>query len=369
MIPVYKTYLNKYKDSAIDAINSEWISNHGIYIKLASEKLKCIMNMKYCILMNNGTSSTHCLFKALKYKYPNIKKIYVPNNVFVAPWNCALMEYDKEFIEVMKIDNNTLNIDTSEEYIKSLEYNSAICIVHNLGNIINVPRLKRLRPDIFFIEDNCEGFFGKYEGIYSGTVSLCSSVSFYGNKIITSGEGGAFFTNDDDIYEYINNIYSHGMTKKRFIHCNIATNFRMTNIQAAFLYDQLNDIEHILNLKKNVYDRYINLLKPYIDTNKIKLYNEEVNTEHSKWMFTIIIPSKKYENIEEYMNNNNIEVRPVFYDINEHTHLKNVKNTFTNFSTITITESSVILPSFPELKESEQIYIVYTLLNFIENNK
>ena len=69
------------------------------------------MKIKYCILMNNGTAATHCLLLSLKYKYPNIKKIYVPNNVFIAPWNCTLMEYSKENIEVMKTDENTLNID------------------------------------------------------------------------------------------------------------------------------------------------------------------------------------------------------------------------------------------------------------------
>ena len=71
--------------------------------------------------MNNGTAATHCLFLALKYKYPKIKKIYIPNNVFIAPWNCVLNDYEKNNLEVMKIDYNTLNMDTQEDYIKSFE--------------------------------------------------------------------------------------------------------------------------------------------------------------------------------------------------------------------------------------------------------
>ena len=362
MIPIYKPYIAKYKISAIDAINSEWISNHGKYINLASDKLKKLIGNKYCILMNNGTSSTHCLFKALKFKYPNINKIYVPNNVFIAPWNCALMEYPETSIEVMKLDTNTLNINTSEEYIKSLDTNSAICIVHNLGNIINVPRLKRLRPDLIFIEDNCEGLFGKYEGAYSGTASLCSAVSFYGNKTITTGEGGAFFTDDEEIYKYINNIYSHGMTSKRYVHCNVATNFRMTNVQAAFLYDQLNDIEHILTLKNNVFNQYTSLLQPLIDSSKIKLFQNEQNTEHSKWMYSIIVPSKSFEELEKIFKENSVEIRPVFYDIHEHSHLKNIKKTD---NTILNTNCAVILPSFPELTYNEQSIVIKVFLNNI----
>jgi perosamine synthetase len=365
MIPIYTPYISKYKSSSIDAINSEWISNHGKYIKLASDKLKSILGNKYCILMNNGTSATHCLFKALQFKYPRIKKIYIPNNVFIAPWNCCLMEYSETIMEVMKTDLNTLNIDISEEYINTLEPNSAVCIVHNLGNIINVPRLQRLRPDLIFIEDNCEGLFGKYEEKYSGTASLCSAVSFYGNKTITTGEGGAFFTDDEDIFKYINSIYSHGMTSKRYIHDRVATNFRMTNIQAGFLYDQLNDIEHILHLKNKVFDNYSNLLQPLIKANKVKLIKTEKNTEHSKWMYSITVPSNTFEEIESYMKKNNIEVRPVFYDIHNHYHLKNIKAYGDSTEIYNITNCSLMLPSFPEITEDEQIYIVNKIQEFI----
>jgi perosamine synthetase len=366
MIPIYKPYISKYKSSAIDAINSEWISNHGKYIKLASDTLNSILGNKYCILMNNGTSATQCLFKALKYKYPKIAKIYVPNNVFVAPWNCCLMEYPETSMEIMKLNPDTLNIDVSEEYIESLDPNSAVCIVHNLGNIINVPRLKRIRPDLIFIEDNCEGLFGKYEDKYSGTVSLCSAVSFYGNKTITTGEGGAFFTDDIDLFNYINNIYSHGMSVKRYIHCNLGTNFRMTNIQAGFLYDQLQDINHILELKNNIFKTYNQLLKELFGTNKVVRVKQEDNTEHSKWMYSIIIPSIQFEDLEKYMKENNIEIRPFFYDIHRHTHLKDIKNTFDNTFSKSITNYGVILPSFPELTLEEQTHIVSNLKLYIQ---
>ncbi len=367
MIPIYKPYLSKYTSSAIDAINSEWISNHGKYIELASTMLKDIIGSKYCILMSNGTSATHCLFKALKYKHPNINKIYVPNNVFVAPWNCCLMEYPKEYMEVMKLDTHTLNIDTSEEYIQTLESNSAVCIVHNIGNIVNVPRLKRIRPDLIFIEDNCEGLFGKYEDRYSGTESLCSAVSFYGNKTITTGEGGAFFTNDPDVYQYIKNIYSHGMTEQRYIHCNVATNFRMTNIQAAFLYDQLCDIKHITSRKKELFEYYDNLLKDEVHSGKIISILKEPQTEHSYWMYAIIIPNTPFETIELFMKQHDIEIRPFFYDIHRHSHLQSINHPFESSFSKSITDHCILLPSFPELTKEQQDTICDQLKYFINN--
>ncbi|MDB4507340.1 DegT/DnrJ/EryC1/StrS family aminotransferase, partial [bacterium] len=224
MIPIYVPFLQKYKKSAINAIEENWISNYGVNISNAEEKLCNILGVKYCILMNNGTAATHALFVALKHFHPSIKKIYVPNNVFIACWNCALMEYSHNEIEVLQTNNETLNMETTEEYIQSLEKDSAILVVHNLGNVVNVPRLKRLRPDIIFLEDNCEGLFGKYENKYSGSYkdTFCSCASFYANKTLTTGEGGAFFTNNKEIYEFMRSTYSHGMTTTRYIHDRIA---------------------------------------------------------------------------------------------------------------------------------------------------
>jgi perosamine synthetase len=364
MIPIYKPYISKYKESALDAIQSEWISNHGIYVSLATEKIKSILGIPYCILMNNGTSATHALFVALKYKYPAITKIYVPNHSFVAPYNCALQEYELSCMEVMKMDQSTMNIDVSEEYFTTLEKGAAVVIVHNLGNIINVPRLKRLRPDLIFVEDNCEGLFGMYENIYSGSFkgTLCSSVSFYGNKTITTGEGGAFFTHDRELYEYMKVFYSHGMGEKRYIHVMRGVNYRMTNIQAAFLYDQLNDIEHILEEKNRVYSTYMNLFKEYIDTNKVTVISQEPNTAHSKWMFTIFINKVEYKNLESYLLEKHIQIRPLFYDICDHHHLKDVHYSTSSKCSI---EYGCMLPSYPELTEKEQLYIVNCIKELI----
>jgi len=363
MFPVYKPYLKKYKESAHKAIESEWISNHGIYVDLAANELKNKIDCENCILMNNGTAATHCLFLALKYKYPNINKIYLPNNVFIAPYNCGLTEYPKEIFEIMKINNETLNIDTDKEYIKSLEKNSAMVVVHNLGNIVNIPRIKRLRPDIIIIEDNCEGIFGKYENNYTGSCKevLATAVSFYGNKTITTGEGGAFFTNDKEVYDYIKNIYSHGMSEERYIHNYLGYNYRMTNLQAAFLYEQIKDIDHILSKKKEVFNNYYKYLNNLIEKNKIIIPKTEEKTKKSLWMFVIILTGKQYKKIEIFMREKNIDIRPYFYPVSSHKHLKNIKNNYETEFNKKITNHGMILPSYPELSEVNIKYICYCL--------
>ena len=372
IIPIYKPYLSKYKTSPIEAIHSEWISNHGKYIDLATNKFKEITNAKHVILMANGTVATHCLFISLRYKHPNITKIYVPNNVYVAVYNCALMEYTVDNLEILKINKHTWNMDDDKEYLMSLEPNSAIVVVHNLGGIIDVDKIKQLRPDIVLIEDNCEGLFGKYNGKYTSTSDniLCSSVSFYGNKTITTGEGGAFITNDDDIYTYIKRVFSQGMSSKRFIHDIHAYNYRMTNVQAAFLYEQLNDIKFILDLKKEIFDNYTKLLQNEIMNNKIYIQTVDSNCERANWMFAVYLTNNcnHIDEVNQYFIDNGIEIRPFFYPYDSHNHLKTIMNR-TNDYTISneLNTHIILLPSYPELTLQQQEYIV-SKIKFLVNS-
>jgi perosamine synthetase len=369
MINIYEPNIKKYSKKAIEAIKSGWISNHGEYINLSTKKLNDFLNVKHSILLSNGTCATHCLFLAIKYKYPEIKKIYVPNNAYVAAWNSALMVYNIEQLEVMKMNLDTWNIETDESYIQTLDKNSAILIVHNLGNIIDVSRLKKIRPDIIFVEDNCEGLFGKYNEIYSGTSSdsLCSSISFYGNKIITTGEGGAFLTNHQDIYEHIKKVYSQGMSSVRYLHDVHAYNYRMTNIQAAFLYEQLNDIENILANKKQIFENYETLLQDLINEGKIVLFKKENNTENAHWIFAIRIVgnNKSIKETTEFFKGNNVDIRPFFYPINKHGHLTSIENN--DEISLLLNKEIIMIPSSPSINIEEQKLVINTLNLFLHN--
>lgn len=367
MINIYEPDIKKYSENAIDAIKSGWISNHGEYINLSTKKMCDFLNCNHMILLSNGTCATHCLFLAIKYKYPEISKIYVPNNAYVAAWNSALMVYNIEQIEVMKMNPYTWNIETDENYIQSLDKNSAVLIVHNLGNIINVPRLKKIRPDLVFVEDNCEGLFGKYNDIYSGTSDdiLCASISFYGNKIITTGEGGAFLTNHQDVYEHIKKVYSQGMSSIRYLHDVHAYNYRMTNIQAAFLYNQLNDIDHILSNKKQIFNNYEILLQPLIIEGKIALFKKEEGTENAHWIFAlrIIGNTKSIEETTEFFKTHNVDIRPFFYPINKHGHLTSVQND--DDISFLLNKEIIMIPSSPSITLDEQKIVVDAINRFL----
>jgi perosamine synthetase len=374
MIPIYKPFFkNNCLKYAHEALDSTWVSSNGKYIPMAQEKLQDLLNVKHVLLLNNGTSACHLMAKSVLFKNKRETNIIVPNNVYVAAWNGFL--YDKEFRFItLDADLDTWNVSL-EQLEKTISLHLAmkdkfcVLIVHNLGNIIDVPALRVKYPATTFVEDNCEGFLGKYNGVYAGTESLCSAISFFGNKNITSGEGGALITNDSDIYEYANCLHGQGQSKDKFIHNEMGYNYRMTNIEAAILYGQLECLDEIMERKNEIFEIY----RKFVNNNKKISYQKiSNNTEHSNWMFGVrVIGLKNYNIAEEYFRNNGIEIRPMFYPMAAHKYLaKNggimSKMKPTN-NAILLNKECFMLPSYPELTFSDQEKILSVLKSFLKN--
>jgi perosamine synthetase len=345
---IYK--LNNSKDYILDTINNNWLTFTGEYVNKCEEKLKEIFKVKHVLLTNNGTSATHCIIKSIKFKYPKCNKLYIQNNCYIAAYNMALLEFSETQLEILPIDDNTWNLDLN--YINQIEKNSALLVVHNIGNILPIQKIKELRPDIIIIEDNCEGFMGEYNNKMSGTECLASSISFFSNKHITCGEGGAFITNDTDIYNKIVKFARQGITDKKYIHNMFAFNYKLNNMQAALLYSQLELLEEIIFKKKKLFKLYNKLLNKYSD--KISIQKIEENTIHSYWLYGIkFLKNINYNEIEEYFLKNNIEIRPFFYDFRLHEHLKNIKS-----NDIIKNNNIILLPLHPNLTEYDINYII-----------
>ena len=356
MIPVYKPFIPESSVKyARDAVESTWISSNGKYIDLTTKKLAEIGGYKYVFLTNNGTSATHLVARSLKRFNPEVKRVLVPSACYVAAYNSLIYDDNGWDIHCTDLDPETWNMK-----IEGIRLGDAVYAVHNLGNIINVPELKRTY-NCPIIEDNCEGFFGTYEEKSSGTKSLCSSLSFFGNKNITSGEGGAFVTNNKKVYDFALKLHGQGQTKQRYIHDELGYNYRMTNIQAAILLGQLENIEHIYNNKARVFETYRKLLQ-WQPVDGIELQKNEAYTSHSMWMFGVKFKTlKSYEPARKYFSDLGIDTRPMFYSYKKHNHL--------NFSgedkIATLLNSQVVVfPSYPELTNFEIEYICDKIKQF-----
>jgi perosamine synthetase len=334
--PIYTPDISKYTTSILSAIQDGWISSQGAFIEKARDQASAVLGSPYVVLVNNGTSATHLLYKSLKFKYPNLERIYVPDYVFAAVWNCALYEYSPDMITVLPTDNVTLN----PVFPETFPPNSALVVVHNIGNVVNVPALKRANPDLVIVEDCCEAFLEEYEGQKTGTASLCGAVSFFGNKVITTGEGGLWYTTDKELYDFIYKSCHHGMTTERYVYDVLGYNYRMTNLQAALLYDQLRDIDTILTRKRMIRDNYSALLPGWMIAQGL-------------WMNVLRIPGVTYSAIAPVLRKYGIDTRPMFYPIHTHSHLQAI-----DASSTPIDHSEILMiPSSPTLTTYDQVYI------------
>jgi|TARA_R110000824_G_scaffold52011_3_gene144590 perosamine synthetase len=359
-IPIYKPYIPKKSiEYSSKAIASGWISSLGEYNDLATNKLAELCKVKYALLTNNGTSATHLVSACLNKFNPNLKKVIVPAACYVAAYNSLLYEKKNWQLESADLDSETWN--TNNDNLK-VDKNTAILVVHNLGNIINVPKLIK-KYSCPIVEDNCEGFLGSYNGTPSGSASLCSSLSFFANKNVTTGEGGAFLTNDKNYYQYALRLRGQGQTSKRYIHDVMGYNYRMTNIQAALLLGQLEEIDYIREEKRRVFDRYKNNLS---NKSLIKLQRNEEGTSHSKWMLGVKFSNKNFTEAECFFDKAGIEIRPMFYPYKTHKYLSVEGDSIVAEK---ICPRIIIFPSFPTLKNSEIDFISEKILQFSLLNK
>lgn len=366
-IPVSKPWLSEKSLSyAHDAINSTWLSSRGPYIEKAETLLKEKLFAKQTnlLLVNNGTSAVHLMALALKKFHPDITTIIVPNNVYVAAWNPFIHEGYK--LIPIDADINTWNMDEGKLYeqLDKLYYaHTAVLLVHNIGNNCRFSKLREQYSDFLVLEDACEALGTTENNKPVGTLSFAASFSFFGNKNITSGEGGCVITKDKEVFEYMKLVHGQGQNPdKKFIHIEPGWNFRMTNIQAAILYGQLEEWDQIRKERKRVFEHYKQCLKD-VKTCVPQHYTEF--SQHSAWMFGVRLKGIKYDLLEKHMASDGIETRPMFYPITSHPYMK-----FETKPDVAVAKKlnkeCAILPTYPALLDEEIEFICKTIKEFIE---
>jgi dTDP-4-amino-4,6-dideoxygalactose transaminase len=142
----------------------------------------------------------------------------------------------------------------------------------------------------------------------------------------------------------------------------------MTNIQAAFLYDQLNNIQQILSNKHKIFNNYEKLLSNLINNGKVKLFQRENDTINSHWIFSVRIINniKSIEETTNFFKKYNVDIRPFFYPINKHGHLKTIKNE--DETSYVLNNEIIMIPSSPTISLEEQEQVVDAINTFLQKN-
>jgi perosamine synthetase len=162
-------------------------------------------------------------------------------------------------------------------------------------------------------------------------------------------------TNDEDTYKYIRRVYSQGMTSERYVHDVLAYNYRITNIQAAFLYPQLVEYKSIVGKKRELFALYQSL----ITHPNVEWISNNSGTEPSSWMMILRIRGSNYPQTLAYFENKLIETRPFFYDIHRHKHLRSIPAP--QRTSQLRPEELFMIPSYPSLELPQIEYISHTV--------
>jgi len=363
-IPIYYPHLKgnelKYLSTCIA---NNWISSNGPFVKSFEQKFSTMHNNRPSLAVSSGTTALHLSLVALGIKRGD--EVIVPNLTFAAVINAVLYLGAKPVIVDVDEDKWTINPDEIKNNIT--KKTKAVIVVHLLGNPCNLKKIKNICVinKIFLIEDCAEALGSKYQEKLVGTFGDCCTFSFFGNKTITTGEGGMITFKNKKIYKKAHILRDHGMSKtKKYYHDVVGFNYRITNMQAAIGLAQLEKFNNIINQKIKIYNMY----KKIIGKNKyITFQKTEERSINTYWLVGVKFKNKKVDiaKLQKKMIKNGIETRNFFYPLDVQEIYSSFK-TKKNYLAQKIFDNSIMLPSFPGIKKSEIKHISDILISSIK---
>lgn len=349
----------------------------GNNIQKFENKILRYTNSQYCLICVNGTSALQIALKVLGLKAG--EEVLAPSMTFVATINAILYN---NAIPIFMDCVNDLNIDTKKviNFLKTQTYISngktfnkktkkrirAIIVAHMYGNLANVEDLTNIckKMKIKILEDAAESLGSFYKtGQHSGTVGDIGCFSFNGNKIITSGGGGALVSNNNNYIKYARKLINQSrLTSVEYLHSELGYNFRISNLHAALGYSQLKKIKKFLKIKKQIYKEYKDGLE--LSKNFELIKNNEISYSNN-WINIVKIRNSKIKKKEifERFKKYNIELRPIWYPINDQKYYKNFQSFQVNNARV-MHKRLFCLPSSINLKKKDILKILKLLKKY-----
>ena len=359
MIPVCTPFLGKNeKKYLLDCVETNWISSSGKYIEKFEDKFSQYCHAKYGVATTSGTTALHLAFAAV-----GINK---GDEVIMPTFNIASTAFAALYCGAKPVfvdsQPDTWNIDPQRIEQKITKKTKAIVPVHMYGHPCDMTAIMRIarKHKLIVIEDAAEAHGAKYRGKRVGGIGDIGCFSFYGNKIITCGEGGMVVTSNKRISDRCQNLKNLSfLEEKRFWHKEIGFNYRMTNIQAALGLAQFEKIDQYIKMRRRNALFYNSLLK---DIRGIILPVERPDVKNIYWMYSVLVGRNFGMSRDEFMKRlkgMGIESRIFFIPMHQQPVLKKMKIVSKEKFPIAedIARRGIYLPSGSGLKKKEIEYV------------
>jgi aminotransferase in exopolysaccharide biosynthesis len=318
-----KKYLN-------ECIDTTFVSSVGKFVDLFEKKIAEFTGAKYAVAAVNGTAALHIALQLAGVE-ENTEVITQPLT-FIATANAISYTGAKPvFIDVDK-DTMGLSPDKLEAYLSKYAYTveddkgvrsynrishkriSAILPMHTFGHPVRIEEIKQIckKYHIPLVEDAAESLGSYYNSKHTGTFGLLGTLSFNGNKTITTGGGGMIITNDENLARLAKHLTTQAKVphKWEYRHDYIGYNYRLTNLAAALGVAQMEQLPEILKSKRELAEKYIVFFERFDDISFIK---EPVNSKSNYWLNAVLLKDRaERDKFLEYTNANGVMTRPIW---------------------------------------------------------
>jgi len=296
----------------VDAFMSTWISSTGEYVTRFEEGFSRYCDCDLGVSTSNGTTALHLALMALGIGPGD--EVIVPGLTFAATINAVLHANARPVI--VDIDRQSWTIDPKEIQKAVTPRTKAVIPVHLYGQpcrmdeIMEIARASR----ICVIEDCAEAHGATYQGRKVGSFGDVGCFSFFGNKVITTGEGGMCVTSSKALAEKMALLRDHGMSRtKRYWHDVVGYNYRLTNLQAAIGFGQLERIDEIIENRRMYEELYREVFAG--DTQVIFQDNAFPDSKKITWLVSVLLNSGDRDGYIEELKKTGIDARPFFYPL------------------------------------------------------
>ncbi|MEE8575401.1 MAG: DegT/DnrJ/EryC1/StrS family aminotransferase, partial [Thermodesulfobacteriota bacterium] len=312
-IPVSRPFLGgREKEYVLDCLDSTWISSSGKYIGLFEERFAAFLGVRHATACSNGTAALHLALLATGIGPGD--EVIVPSLTYVATANAVT--YTGATPVFVDSEPDTWNMDASQVEPLITEKTRAIIPVPLFGHPCDMDAIIDIAKShgLYVIEDAAEAIGSTYKGKRCGSIADISTFSFYGNKTITTGEGGMVVTDSDELAEKVRLLKGQGMDPlRRYWFPVVGYNYRMTNVAAAIGLAQLESIDKFLAKRREIAAWYGEHLKGIPG---ITLPIEKDYARHSYWIYSILI-ERDYgtgrDEVMETLLKEGVDTRPFFY--------------------------------------------------------
>lgn len=330
-------------------VNGALLNNeltYGYMARSFESQLAEYLRVKHVLVTSSGTTALHLVLAAMGIGPGD--EVLVPDLTFVATANAVL--YCGATPVLVDVHPKTWCMDPAEARRKITDRTAAIIPVHLYGNPCEM--VSFLNMGVPIVEDAAEGFTGSYRGKMLGAIGEAGTFSFYGNKIMTTGEGGAVCTNNDDLAARMFLLRGQAIDpNRRYYHSEVGFNYRMTDIQAAIGLGQMTHLTSMVDRRRKIIHDYASRLGYHVCAPCVR-----PDIQHAPWLFTFQLNrGVNRENLMQRLIQRGIETRPTFVPLHRLPMFRGCDAEFPN--ACAVGDRGLSLPTYPQLTDGDVEHI------------